>query len=86
MQLFTPQKFPGVLPGALAKRPPEQHSSLLLSPSSEQRRERLFTNRNFRPVFPGGQDEDPGKDPRMSTGNLIFTQPAVPAKRGLQSG
>jgi hypothetical protein len=51
-----------------------------------QQRERLFTTGKFPRVLPGGQAEDPHKTPRMSTGNLIFTQPAIAGKRGLQSG
>jgi len=56
------------------------------SPSAYQQREQLFTARNFPGVLTGGQAEDPPENPGMSTGTMIFTQQAVPDKRGLQSG
>jgi hypothetical protein len=39
---------------------PEQHYAMLLSHSSEQRRERLFTPQKFPGVLPGALAEDPG--------------------------
>jgi hypothetical protein len=82
----SPQtNFPGVLPGWQDEDPGTalHHAA---SRSSCQRRERLFTTQKFPRVLPGGQDEDHPKRPQMSTGKLIFTQPAIPGKRGLQSG